>query len=91
MCLGVPGRVLNVTEGDLRMASVEFGGIVKEVCLAYVPEAHAGDYVIVHVGFALNRVDEDEAHKVFEYLKQMEELGELEDREAKSPPDGGKT
>ena len=79
MCLGVPGRVLNVTEGDLRMASVEFGGIVKEVCLAYVPEAHAGDYVIVHVGFALSKVDEAEAQKVFQYLKEMGELAELEE------------
>ena len=51
----------------------------KEACLAYVPEAKVGDYVIVHVGFALSRVDEDEAHKVFEYLKQMEELGELKE------------
>ncbi len=79
MCLGVPGRVLNVTEGDLRMASVEFGGIVKEVCLAYVPEAHAGDYVIVHVGFAISRLDEAEAARVFSYLREMEVLAELAD------------
>ena len=59
------------------MGKVDFGGIQKDVCLAYVPEAKLGDYVIVHVGFALSRVDEDEAHKVFEYLKEMEELAEL--------------
>ncbi|MGA7122186.1 MAG: HypC/HybG/HupF family hydrogenase formation chaperone [Polyangiaceae bacterium] len=79
MCLGVPGRVLGVTDGDLRMASVEFGGIVKQVSLAYVPEAHAGDYVIVHVGFAISRLDEAEAARVFSYLREMEALAELAD------------
>ena len=62
-----------------RMGSVNFGGIVKEVSLAYVPEVKIGDYVIVHVGFALSKVDEEEAQKVFEYLSQMEELAELKD------------
>ena len=61
------------------MGKVNFGGILKEACLAYVPEAKVGDYVIVHVGFALSRVDEDEAQKVFEYLKQIEELGDLKE------------
>jgi hydrogenase expression/formation protein HypC len=61
------------------MGKVNFGGIRKEACLAYVPEAKVGDYVIVHVGFALSRLDEDEAQKVFEYLKQIEELGELQE------------
>ncbi len=56
---------------------MSFGGIVKEVSLAYVPEARVGDYVIVHVGFALSTVDETEAHRVFEYLEQMDELGEI--------------
>jgi len=60
-----------------RMGKVNFGGIVKEVSLAYVPEAKIGDYVIVHVGFALNVVDEEEANQVFEYLQQMDELEEL--------------
>jgi hydrogenase expression/formation protein HypC len=80
MCLAIPGKIESITGDDLlsRMGKINFGGIFKEACLAYVPEARIGDYVIVHVGFALNRVDEDEAHKVFEYLKQMEELGELE-------------
>lgn len=62
-----------------RMGRVDFGGILKEVCLAYVPEVSVGDYVIVHVGFALSKVDEDEAQKVFEYLKQMDELAELKE------------
>ena len=61
----------------LRMGKVNFDGIVKEVSLAYVPEVKIGDYVIVHVGFALSRVDESEAQKVFEYLKQMDELTDL--------------
>jgi hydrogenase expression/formation protein HypC len=66
-----------VPEGDLRLAKVEFGGIVKEVCLAYVPEAGVGDYVIVHVGFAISRVDAAEAARVFSYLEEIEQLGEL--------------
>lgn len=80
MCLGVPGRVLDVTAGagGVPMARVSFSGIVKEVCLACTPEARAGDYVIVHVGFAISVVDEAEAMKVFEYLQQMDELGDLE-------------
>jgi hydrogenase expression/formation protein HypC len=61
------------------MGKINFGGIFKEACLAYVPEATVGDYVIVHAGFALSRVDEDEAKKVFEYLRQIKELGELKE------------
>ena len=61
-----------------RMGRIDFSGIVKQASLAYVPEAQVGDYVIVHVGFALSKVDEAEAQKVFEYLKQMDELGDLE-------------
>ena len=74
MCLGIPGRVLSISQGDLRLAKVEFGGIVKEVCLAYVPEAGVGDYVIVHVGFAISRVYAAEAARVFSYLDEIEEL-----------------
>ena len=83
MCLAIPGKIESISGDDplSRMGKVNFGGILKDACLAYVPEARVGDYVIVHVGFALNRVDEEEAQKVFEYLKQMEELGELEERE----------
>lgn len=62
-----------------RMGKVSFGGVVKEVSLAYVPEAAVGDYLIVHVGFAIGRLDEAEAQQVFEYLKQMDELTELKD------------
>lgn len=63
----------------MRMGRVDFGGIIKEASLAYVPEVKVGDYVIVHVGFALSKVDEDEAQKVFEYLKQMDELADLKE------------
>jgi hydrogenase expression/formation protein HypC len=80
MCLAVPGKLLSISGDEplARMGRVSFGGIVKEVSLAYVPDVQIGDYVIVHVGFALSRVDEDEAQRVFEYLEQMGELGELE-------------
>ena len=70
-----------------RTGRVSFGGIVKEVSLALVPEAAVGDYVIVHVGVALSKVDEDEARQVFDYLRQMDELNELETPET-SPPGG---
>jgi hydrogenase expression/formation protein HypC len=81
MCLAVPGQVLSIAGEDLqRSGRVSFGGITKEVNLAYVPEARVGDYVIVHVGFALSVVDEAEARQTFDYLRQMEELEELERR-----------
>ncbi len=81
MCLAIPGKIESVSGDDplTRMGKINFGGILKEASLAYVPEAKIGDYVIVHVGFALSRLDEDEAQKVFEYLRQMEELGELKE------------
>jgi hydrogenase expression/formation protein HypC len=81
MCLAVPGKIMSMS-GDLplnRMGKVNFGGIVKEVNLAYTPEANIGDYVIVHVGFAISMVDEAEANQVFEYLQNMDELGELQE------------
>jgi hydrogenase expression/formation protein HypC len=80
MCLAVPGKILDITDQGplLRMGRVSFGGIVKTVNLAYVPEAGLGDYVIVHVGFAISTLDQQEADRVFEYLRQMDELQELE-------------
>ncbi len=73
MCLGIPGKVTEVFDRNgLRMGKVEFGGIVKEACLTYTPEAQVGDYVIVHVGFAISQVDEAEAEEIFSYLQQME-------------------
>ena len=84
MCLGVPGKVVEFMEDSplgMTMARVSFGGIIKEVCLAYVPEVEVGDYVIVHAGFALNVIDEEEAMEVFAMLKEMQELADLEEME----------
>lgn len=79
MCLAIPGKVETITGDDpvTRMGRINFGGVIKEASLAYVPEVQVGDYVIVHVGFALSKVDEEEAQKVFGYLKQIGELDEL--------------
>ena len=79
MCLAVPGRILSIEENDpLRRAGrIDFSGIIKNVNLAYVPEAKLGDYVIVHVGFAISLLDEAEAAKIFSYLDQMDELNDL--------------
>ena len=81
MCLAIPGKVERIIGDDpiTRMGRINFGGVVKEASLAYVPEVSVGDYVIVHVGFALSKVDEAEAQKVFEYLKRMDELAELKE------------
>jgi hydrogenase expression/formation protein HypC len=81
MCLAIPGKIKSIVGDDVltRTGKVDFGGILKDACLAYVPEARVGDYVIVHVGFALSRVDEEEANKVFDYLRRMEELSELQE------------
>jgi hydrogenase expression/formation protein HypC len=84
MCLAVPGKIL-IIEGDdpvFRSGKVSFGGIVKQINLAYVPEAKIGDYVLVHVGFAISIIDEAEAQQVFDYLRQMGELAELEESAA---------
>jgi hydrogenase expression/formation protein HypC len=80
MCLGVPGKVVSIEPNELGMTTgtVSFGGILKEVCLAYIPDAEVGDFVLVHVGFAISKIDEDEAREVFETLKEMGELSELD-------------
>ena len=83
MCLAIPGKILAISGNEPleRVGRVSFGGIIKEVNLAYVPEARVGEYVIVHVGFAINTLDEVEAARVFEYLREMDELRELEEAE----------
>jgi hydrogenase expression/formation protein HypC len=79
MCLGIPGKLLDAYDANgLRMGKVQFGGIVREACLAYVPEANVGDYVVVHVGFAISRVDEAEALRTYTLLEEMGQLSELE-------------
>jgi hydrogenase expression/formation protein HypC len=73
VCLSVPGRVTEVfEEAGLRMGKVAFGAVAKSVCLEHVPDAGVGDYVLVHVGFALSRIDADEARRVFEFLATLE-------------------
>lgn len=84
MCLAIPGKIISIEAGEnsiMRTGRVSFGGIIKEVNLSYTPEANLNDYVIVHVGFALKILDESEANKVFEYLKEMNELDELKENE----------
>ena len=76
MCLGVPGKVVAIEAADvgMTMGRVSFGGIVKEVCLAYTPEAQVGDYVLVHVGFAISILDEEEAQGTLRFLESMGEM-----------------
>jgi len=97
MCLGIPGKVVEIRDdGPLRMARVDFGGVRKEACLAYVPEVQLGDYVIVHVGFAISQLDEEEALRTLELLRMIDaegyeqELGTLaEEPGAAGPPTAG--
>ena len=77
MCLAVPGKILGTEEREQsRLGRVEFGGIVREVCLDLVPEAEVGDYVIVHAGFAISRLDAEEAERTYQLLAEMEQAGE---------------
>lgn len=79
MCLAIPGKVVETYEQNgLRMAKVKFGGIMREACLEYVPETQTGEYVLVHVGFAISRVDEAEAERTYQALRDLDQLGELE-------------
>jgi hydrogenase expression/formation protein HypC len=80
MCLAIPGKVIDIetnAEG-VRMGRANFGGIVKQVCLEYTPDVVTGDYVLVHVGFALSKVDEEEAARTFKFLDDLKQLGELD-------------
>lgn len=79
MCLGIPGKVIKTfREHDVLMGKVDFSGVSKTVCLEHVPDVQVGQYVLVHVGFALSSIDEAEAVRVFDFLKQMDQLDELE-------------
>jgi hydrogenase expression/formation protein HypC len=83
MCLAIPGKVVETfARGGLQMARVQFGGVTREACLAYVPETQVGEYVLVHVGFALSRVNEEEAQRTYQALMELGQLGELETPEA---------
>jgi hydrogenase expression/formation protein HypC len=86
MCLAIPGKVLEVEMSTgVRMGRTNFGGIVKQVCLEYTPEVQIGDYVLVHVGFALSKVDEEEAARTYRLLEEMKQLGELETPDLEPP------
>jgi len=77
MCLGIPGKITQTWEANgMRMGKVDFGGVVKDACLAYVPEAEVGDYVIIHVGFAISRLDEDEALRTLELFREIDAVGQ---------------
>ncbi|HEX3036550.1 MAG TPA: HypC/HybG/HupF family hydrogenase formation chaperone [Thermodesulfobacteriota bacterium] len=79
MCLAIPGKVTEIFyENGLKMGKVDFDGIARKACFEYVPDIQVGEYALVHVGFALSKVDEEEAKKVFEFLDQMGELGEIQ-------------
>lgn len=86
MCLAVPGRVESIYEGEnlLKMAKVNFGGVIKDVCVAWVDDVKVGDYVLVHVGFALNKIDEAEAQETLKLLTEMGELDEIKRNEGKN-------
>lgn len=78
MCLAIPGKVIDLFEQrGLQMAKVQFGGIVRDACLEYVPETQIGNYVLVHVGFAISKVDEEEAARTYKLLEEMDQLTEL--------------
>lgn len=89
MCLAVPGKVVEITgEGVLRMGKVDFSGVKRQACLAYVPEVQLGDYVLVHVGFAISRIDEQQAMETLATLQEIAELGELGPPDEDPPPPG---
>jgi len=90
MCLAVPGKVVEIAgEGLIRMGRVDFCGVQRQACLAYVPEVAVGDYVLVHVGFAISRIDEQAALETLQVLAEMGELAELEEGAAFDGADAG--
>jgi hydrogenase expression/formation protein HypC len=93
MCLAIPGKLIEIAvdANGVRMGRANFGGIVKQVCLEYTPEVQTGDYVLVHVGFALSKVDEAEAERTYKALEDMKQLGELETPDLDPWPDAAKT
>jgi hydrogenase expression/formation protein HypC len=86
MCLAIPGRISALHDNlGIPMARVDFGGTFREACLSYLPEARIGDYVLVHVGFAISRVDEEEAARTYACLAELDQLAELQDGEEDPP------
>lgn len=79
MCLGIPGKIIEIyTSGTLKMAKIDFGGVTREACIETIPEAKVGDYTIIHAGMALNLLNEDEANETLNMLRKMDELGNAE-------------
>lgn len=84
MCLGIPGKVIEIYEKEgISMGRVDFGGVIREACLAYVPEIEVGDYTIIHVGFAISQIDEEEAMRTLDVLSELELLDEIPELEEK--------
>jgi len=77
MCLAIPGKIIEIQENCMRMGRIDYGGITREACLAYISEPQIGEYVMVHVGFAISKVDPEEAERTYRYLAEMEQLDEL--------------
>lgn len=78
MCLAIPGKIVDFHDNlGIRMSKIDFGGVTRDACMDYVPDACVGDYVLVHVGFAISKVDEEEARRTYQYLEEMGELQEL--------------
>ena len=91
MCLAIPGKVISIEdENGIRIGRVQFGGVTQPVSLDFVPEASLGDYVMVHVGFAISRVDEEEAHRTYQLLEELDQLTELEAPLVEEIGDGGR-
>jgi hydrogenase expression/formation protein HypC len=87
MCLAVPGKVVEIVgDGELRMARVDFAGVVRQACLAYLPEATVGDYVLVHVGFAIATIDREEAERSYRILEELGQTAELTADRQETPP-----
>jgi len=90
MCLAIPGKVIETySNSGMRMARVQFGGVVREACLEYVPETKVGEYVLVHVGFAISTIDEQEARRTYEALAELGQLDELDIPEVNELKPGG--
>jgi hydrogenase expression/formation protein HypC len=90
MCLAIPGKIVEFHEHHgLRMSKVDFGGITREACLEYIPDVELGDYVMVHVGFAISKVDEEEAARTYQYLREMGQLTEVASPDIDSMPEKG--
>jgi hydrogenase expression/formation protein HypC len=89
MCLGIPGRIVETDDNNplMRMSRVDFGGVIQDVCLAYVPEAEVGDYVIVHAGFAISRLEEEDAQETLQLMAEAGLLSPEFQQELDTPPD----